>query len=272
MQLSPLDCSETHPGVISLRQQARDEGVRNPDNLPFMLCPTNAKQAVLLVHGFTASPWEMRLFAEHLSGQGIASLAVRLAGHGTTPEDLAQKSWEDWFNGVEDGYRILNKEFSAISLAGMSTGCLLSLALATGQTIDNLILFSPYLRVQHKLAPYAGWLRWLRPYHVLDKDTTDPHYYNRRPVSGIHQINRLIEHVKKSLGRIHYPVLAFNGEGDETVDINSGEELVKRLGSKEKVYKRYGPNVPHVLTREENPRREEMFTLAGQFLSVREEL
>jgi len=266
MNHSSYDCSESHPGVRALRQQARDEGVVDSNHLPFMLCPEDAKQGVLLIHGFTASPWEMRLFAEHLAESGIASLAVRLSGHGTTPEDLAQKTWEDWLNDVEAGYRILKEDIPSLAVAGMSTGCLLALCLASREAIAGLVLFSPYLRVQHKLAPYAGWLRWLRPYHSVAEEDTDTHYYSRRPVAGVHQINRLVKYVKKISGNIICPTLAFNGEGDQTVDIDSGEELIKCLGSKKKIYKRYGPDVPHILTREMNPEREEMFAIASRFL------
>ena len=266
MTHSPYDCSDTHPGVLALRQQARNEGVADPDNLPFMLFPEDAQLTALLVHGFTATPWEMRLFAEHLAENGIASLAIRLSGHGTTPEDLAEKTWQDWFHCVEAGYKVLHESFSSIALVGMSTGCLLSLALAAQSPVAGLVLFSPYLRVQHKLAPLAGWLRWLRPYHHVPQEDIDSHYYCRRPVAGVHQINRLVKHVQKRLAIITCPTLAFSGEGDRTVDVNSGEELIEQLGSQEKLYKRYGMNVPHILTRETNPEREEMFALACQFL------
>jgi len=259
------ECSESHLACSGLRNASRSKGVKDPDNLPFMFCPTGADTAALLVHGFTASPWEMRLLAEHLAKSGIASLAVCLPGHGTTPEDLAGRSWEEWYTAVLDGYKILSSEYRSVYAVGMSTGALLTLVLATQLELSGLVLFSPYLRVRHKLAPQAGWLRWFRPY-VHTSDDIDGHYYNRRPVAGVHQINRLIKHVREKLSRVDCPVLAFNSEGDQTIDIDSGRELFEGLASRDKKYERFGPDVPHVLTREENPYREEMFCATRQFI------
>jgi carboxylesterase len=266
-QYSRIDCSETHPGVLSLRRDSTRQGVGEPDNLPFMLCPPGAKAAALLVHGFTGTPWEMRLLAEHLAEAGMASLAVRLSGHGTSPEDLAGRRWEEWYDVVLEGYQMLGREFPSVYGMGMSTGCLLLLAMAKAHPLRGLVLFSPYLRTLHWLAPYAGILRWALPYQVKPGgEKPDKHYYNRRPVAGIHQINRLLQTLRGQLPRINCPVLAFNGEGDETVDIASGRQLVDSLGSTVRIHLRYGPDVPHVLTREENPCHQAMLDQTIRFV------
>ncbi len=264
---SQFDCSETHQDCCALRRVSHDLGVADSGNLPFMLCPPGAKTAALLVHGFTATPWEMRPLAEFLADAGIASLAIRLPGHGTTPEDLNGRRWEEWLSAVDEGFQILGKDFQSIYGMGMSTGCLLLLVMAKVRETHGLVLFSPYLRVLHRLAPYAGWLRWIRPYHEKPlEDELHMRYYKRRPVSGIHQINRLLKQVRNQLPRVNCPVLAFNGEGDETVDIESGRHLVSLLGSSVKVYGQYGPDVAHVLTSKDNPFRRTMFSQATRFV------
>ncbi len=272
MKRDPFDHSDTNHDCQALRQFAQAEGVSEPSDLPFMLRPPAATSAALLVHGFTGTPWEMRVFAEELANGGIASLAVRLPGHGTSPEDLAKKRWEEWYQAVQEGYNILRKDYSSIYGIGMSTGCLLILAAARTKPMSGLVLFSPYLRVLHWLAPYAGWLKWFRPYQVkAEAEKTQKHYYRRRPVAGIHQINRLIKSLSSQLPKINSPVLAFNAEGDQTVDIESGRELIDKMASGIKEYRRYGNDAPHVLTREENPYRLEMFTQAIGFIQDLEE-
>jgi len=262
-----FDHSDTNHDCQTLRQLAQDEGVSEPSDLPFMLQPPGATSAAILIHGFTGTPWEMRLLGEELANAGIASLAVRLPGHGTSPEDLAKKRWEEWDHAVQEGYNILRKDYSSIYGIGMSTGCLLLLAAAKTNPMSGLVLFSPYLRVLHWLAPYAGWLKWFRPYQVKpEAENSQKHYYRRRPVAGIHQINRLIKSVRSQLPHITCPVLAFNGEGDQTVDIESGREVIDKMGSEIKEYRRYGTDVPHVLTREENPYRVEMFSQTIVFI------
>jgi carboxylesterase len=273
METDPFDHSDTNHDCQALRKLAQSEGVSDPGDLPFMLQPPGAKSAALLVHGFTGSPWEMRLLGEELANAGIASLAVRLPGHGTSPEDLAKKSWEEWHKTVQTGHKILNKDYAAIYGVGMSTGCLLLLAAARANPMSGLILFSPYLKVLHWLAPYAGWIKWFRPYQVkTETEESQKHYYQRRPVAGIHEINRLVKNVRSQLPHITSPVLGFNGEGDQTVDIESGREVIDRMASEIKEYRRYGIDVPHVLTREENPYRSEMFTQTISFIQRLEDL
>jgi len=248
-------------------QLARTDGVGHAEHLPFFGAPDGARAAVLLVHGFSATPWEMRPLADSLIGRGFACLAVRLPGHGTTPEDLAGRRWEEWLMAVVSGYDLLAAHFPRVSGAGLSTGSLLLLALARQRQLTGLVLLSPYLRLRHRLAPLASWLRHLRPYHdrLLAGDAAR-HYYSRRPVAGVHQINRLLRALSPRLGEITVPVLAMHGEGDQVIDIESGRRLVEQLGSTVKVYERFGPEAPHVLTDAENPHRQTVLEMVGRFL------
>lgn len=254
-----------HPLARALAR-ARDEHVAEVGNLPFFTAPPRAKAAALLVHGFTASPWEMRPVATDLERRGYACLAVRLPGHGTTPGDLAKRRWEEWDATVTQAFDLLTERFGRVYGVGLSTGALLLLALALQRQPAGVVLLSPYLRLQHRLAPFAGWLRFVYPYQKRSSVPESPYFYNCRPLAGVHQINRLVRHLSPSLHRITAPVLAVHGEGDQTVDIDSGRELVERMGSTVKVYERLGTDAPHVLTDGSNPHRRAVFELVGQFL------
>src|SRR5437870_5438651 len=84
----------------------------------------------LLIHGFTATPDEMRPLGEALAARGFPVRAVRLAGHGTRVADLAATRWAEWFASVAEGADRLRRDVPALAVAGMSLGALLALHLA----------------------------------------------------------------------------------------------------------------------------------------------
>ena len=257
MQLTPMAFS------------AEDNNVIRPENKPFICRPKHptVETVVLLVHGFTGTPWEMAPLACHLATKGITSVAVRLPGHGTTPEDLARRRFEEWVETVIDGHQLLKKEGKQQIAVGLSTGAMVTMAAHLSRHFDGLALLSPYLRTRSRLAPFAGILRHFIPYQkrAITADESH-HYYDKRPVAGIYQLNRLIKSVKGHLPAIKVPTLVACAQGDATVDPDSAIEIYHRLGSQHKELHRFGVEVPHVLTTSENPKQEEVFTLVSRFI------
>jgi len=255
--------------VNQMREDARREGVCHAENLPFFLPGQgNRKTPVLLVHGFSASPWEMRMPAHRLAAEGHDCLAVRLSGHGTSPEDLAGRQWQEWLDTVCRGARALAAMGTPVAAVGSSTGALLVLLAAASEPLARLVLLSPYLRLRHYLAPLVGWLKYLKAYQEQPKPPEiAPFFYDRRPLAGVEQINLLRTELRKQLASIITPTLILCAEGDQTVDPDSAEELFNLLGSSQKRFFRYGPEVPHVLTISENPKLEDTLTRISAFLT-----
>ena len=77
---------------------------------------------VLLMHGYSASPAEMRPLAHFLHAQGLTVYVVRLRGHGTSPYDLHTRTWQDWYEAVLRGYSCLQAWSRWQFAGGMSTG------------------------------------------------------------------------------------------------------------------------------------------------------
>jgi len=248
---------------------ARDDGVRNENNLPFLLEPEQpSNRGILLIHGFSATPWEMRPLGEMLFRRGDTVFAVRLPGHGTSPSDLAGRSAEEWLAAVERGYQLLAERNLSIVGIGQSTGSLLLLRLSLSRSFDAMVLLSPFLRLKHPLAPFAGLLHYWMPYNTRPlPESEQPYYYQKRPLKGIKQINRLRRQIKAVLHKISQPVLTLAAQGDETIAPGTSLDLFQRLGSTQKKFHSFGPEVPHVLTTSGNPRQQEVFTQIDEFLS-----
>ena len=176
--------------MIAFEQElhsAKQAGVSHPENLPFLLQPQIPNgQSALLVHGFCASPREMRSLGEQLCHHGFTVLGVRLPGHGTSPADLAIRRAEEWLTAVEHGYQILKHLKLPICAVGLSTGALLLLQLARLQPLTKLVLLSPFLKLKHPLANFAGLLSYLTPYQKRQLPAAEqPFYYQYRPLKGV---------------------------------------------------------------------------------------
>ncbi len=248
---------------------AHDEGVSHPESFPFFL-PSNSPngRAILLIHGFSAAPKEMLSLGKFLQENDFTVYGTRLPGHGTSPEDLMTRKAEEWQTNVHHGYHSLLEMGFKVSVAGSSTGALLALTLALEQQPDKLILLSPFLRLKHILAPFAGLLSYLVPYQ--DKtipETESPFYYQRRPLKGIAQINRLRKQLRGHLGEITTPSLILTSTGDATIAPGTAAAIFHQLGSSNKKFHSYGDEVPHVLTTSENPQRDDVFQRCISFLN-----
>ena len=250
-------------------ERATREGVSHPGNLPFLFKPKKPNgKALLLVHGFGASPYEMRPLGDLLCARGYLTLGTRLAGHGTHPEDLRFCRWQEWLNSVEHSYASLQEAGLPISLIGQSTGALLALSLAQQREVERLVLLSPFLRLRHPLAKLAGLIKYLIPYQQRQLPHPEHlHYYARRPLAGIEQIGRLRNQVEPALSQIKVPTLVIAAEGDQTVARGTGRALFEKLGCPHKKFQLFGLETPHVLSTPENPRFQETCRLIEDFLS-----
>nr|MBA2446764.1 alpha/beta fold hydrolase [Chloroflexota bacterium] len=85
---------------------------------------------VLLVHGFTGTPFEVRPLGEHLAGQDIASSGVLLRGHGTHPNDMLGCRYQDWIDDAEAGLEELLRTNRGVVLVGFSMGGTIALNIA----------------------------------------------------------------------------------------------------------------------------------------------
>ena len=77
---------------------------------------------VLLIHGFTASPTELRPVGTHLHEQGFTVSGARLAGHGTDLGDLRATRWGDWIESAQSALEQLTTLCERVYVVGLSMG------------------------------------------------------------------------------------------------------------------------------------------------------
>ena len=102
--------------------------------------PGRPDVGVLLVHGFTGSPFEMRPVGEALASSGIGSIGVLLRGHGTHPDDMVGYRYTDWIADVESALdRLLERHERAV-IVGLSMGGTLTLNVAARRANDPRVV------------------------------------------------------------------------------------------------------------------------------------
>ncbi len=201
---------------------------------------------VLLIHGYMASPEEMRPLNEYLVKEGFTVYSVRLSGHGTSPEDLRSRNWEDWFYSARVGYTVLSKLVKKIFICGFSMGGALSwhLAACGYPKIEGIVSISAAMKLVSRtsfLAPaidfldnalkYIGLKR--SPVQFVKNNPENPHInYFKNPVHGVDQLLELIKVVKGELVKVKVPALIIQGGHDPTVDPESAVEYYNSISSK----------------------------------------
>ncbi|MBE2250683.1 MAG: alpha/beta fold hydrolase [Myxococcus sp.] len=210
---------------------------------PFELGPANAHTAVLLLHGFTGSPWEVRPLAQSLADRGFYVSVPRLPGHGTVPEDMLWVTWREWLAHAEASFEALSR-FPRVCVAGLSMGGLLGLLLAERHQarVSKLVLMAPVMRVQQRAGQLLERLgaRALRGFGAswLKKTTTDledEQARARAPVLPQYPLGRLLDLfelqklARRAAPRVTAPTLIAAARHDHVVAFDSLEALHAQL-------------------------------------------
>lgn len=226
---------------------------------------------VLLFHGFTATPAEVRPLARALYGKGYTVAGPLLPGHGTQPEDLNRVTWRDWARAGEEAYRQLAARCRRVVIGGESLGGLLTLYLASEHPeVAALLCYAPALVLPLKwparlalyaAAPFIPYLAGARGPHTAASDLWQG--YPVRPLKGVIQLRRLQAAVRGRLTRVTQPILVVQGRLDATIDIRSSQMVYDAVRSTRKELHWMEHSTHCVILDQE---REPIFALTGCFL------
>jgi len=236
-----------------------------PGAEPFLF--PGGRTGVLLIHGFTGTPREMRWMGEYLNRQGFTCLGIRLAGHGTHIEDMRRSRWTDWTASVEDGYHLLKECTDRIFLAGLSMGGVLSLLMSTrlSEPVAGVVAMSTPYSLPRDPRNYPVWLIKLYGRFVkfapksaelpgaswFDKAAFSDHVsYSRNPVSSVAELKALLAEMRSALPEIRKPVLLIHSKEDSTVRPQDMEQIYAGLVNASAKARLYVTGSGHVITRD----------------------
>lgn len=207
---------------------------------PFLL-PGSSK-GVLLIHGFTGSPSEMILLGNDLYKQGYTVLGIRLAGHGTTVEEMGHTSWSEWYHSACDGYHLLRGICDEISVIGLSMGALLAMQVAFNFPVKKVVAMSApiFITKENNLRLLPSIERSVGRYQRKNRRAMPElakRYnvsYNKMPLVCVHQLLDVIAQTKAILPDLKKPILIVQSDNDHTVKAESGTYIYEHVGSEDK--------------------------------------
>lgn len=210
-------------------------------NKPFYFPGTNRK-AVLLIHGWTSVPYEVRRLGMYLNEHGFTVSIPMLKGHGTVPKDLENVHWIDWFSDVKESYQELKKNHEKVYVGGTSIGANLAMLLAEEETdISGIVLMAtPYkINFEHICTFFARILLIFKKYNRkvypptfgLSTTITRLISYQSYPIASALETYELVKEARKKLNSINQPCFIIQSLSDHVVARNSIDEIYNRISS-----------------------------------------
>jgi esterase/lipase/1-acyl-sn-glycerol-3-phosphate acyltransferase len=226
------------------------ESKKEEVGVPFLIKGRTRKIGVVLVHGYMAAPPEVRELADYLGRKGLWVYAPRLRGHGTSPDDLATRTYQDWVASIDEAYAIASNSCKRVVVGGFSTGAGLSLDVAARglKNLAGIFAVSPPLRLQDfstRFVPAVDtWNKWMKRVGLdgakkefIPNNPENPHInYSRNPIGGVRELGLLMEALEPKLPSIKLPVLVVQSAGDPLVDPKGSRKVFELLGSQDKQY------------------------------------
>ncbi|MDR0234285.1 MAG: alpha/beta fold hydrolase [Zoogloeaceae bacterium] len=215
---------------------------------------------VLLIHGLTGTPNELRFVARGMKAAGFEAECVRLAGHCGTEADLLATGWKDWFASVEEAAGTLREKVDHLFVAGLSMGAVLAIryAIEHPDKVDGLGLYGTtffydgwsipwYGRNLAFLLPLVIGLgigkrqRFMEAYPFGIKNERLRHTITGRmragdseaaglpgnPWPSLEQFYRLSFDTRKNLHRVRAPAIAVHAREDDIASL-SNVHLIER--------------------------------------------
>ncbi len=221
-------------------------------------------KGVMLIHGLTGAPQEMKPVGRVLHKQGFSLYGPMLAGHGGTEADLLKTDWRDWVDSMKEAYLDFAREVDEVYVAGICAGGAIGLSLCAefpeikgagvysilfeydGWNMPKITLGAPVIQAVANL-PGLRSLSFVQPFPYGFKDerlrelassaleSLIPGALERMPLGCMYQLYRLARHVEKVGPSIQAPVLIAHAREDDMANLKNAYRLQAALGGPSEV-------------------------------------
>ncbi|HTA64270.1 MAG TPA: alpha/beta fold hydrolase [Xanthomonadaceae bacterium] len=219
------------------------------------------RDGVLLIHGLTGTPAEMRFVGKGLHRQGYSVLGMQLAGHCGSEEDLLATGWRDWYRSVTEAADRLAGKVDRLFVGGLSMGAILALKLAAErpQQVHGLALYGTTFAYDGWTIPPIARLSFMLPLAMKlgigrkKKFMEKPPYGIKcervrqriassmlagdsaagglpgNPWPSLAEFYRLSSRVRKQLDRVRAPCLVVHSANDDVASVRNARIVEQRV-------------------------------------------
>lgn len=223
---------------------------------------------VILIHGLTGTPNEMKYLAGFLHKKGYSVICPRLANHGEPIRILKNTKWQSFYESVRDALVKGQAASGAgpVFAAGLSMGALLALLLADEfkDKIRGVSCLAPTLFYDGWNVPNSkyllplGYYTFLKhfyyfkeepPYGIKNETIRERvhRYYDKAklddmenvaqygypyfPITLFHQLRLLVNHITRRLPDIRCPVQLIQAKDDDMTSVKNSKFIYDRVSS-----------------------------------------
>lgn len=245
-------CSTYNAFIAHNMQKQLENTARDPDTgimkggEPIYL-QGKGEGAVLLIHGFIATPADFGQLPQLLNDEGWTVYAPLLPGHGTDPRDFSKTTPDELVEFTKNAYLDLKKKHNKVIVMGHSMGGALSVITAADLDVDLLVLLAPYFKIAHQwyyllptetlhkiAAPFIPYVYRPTMFKQLNKKASFPYIidYDYVSLKGAKTAMEIGKRARNVASKINIPVLFIHSKNDKVTDYSATQRVASQLNQK----------------------------------------
>jgi len=211
---------------------------------------------VLLLHGFTGSPHDMKYLAGCINENGYTVYVPRYPGHGTNSEDFMTSDWKDWLRKAVDSYIFMKSKYEKVIVGGLSMGGVIASIIAEKFPVEKLLLYAPALMASDSRIKISGFLgifmKKVRKNEITDYgdkylNSLAEEYWNWNYPKQAYSLYKLQKMAVKNLSKINTDIFLVMSEKDTDVPFRVNG-IIKSKINNEKISELILKESGHVVT------------------------
>ena len=234
-----------------------------PESIDFELIHNDSEtdKAVVLFHGLTGSPFEMKKYGDFLFNNGYDIFCYSFPGHGERISEIETVTWQDWCEFAQNKYDTLRKNYDRFFVSGLCLGAAIAVYLGEhNKDLTGIIALSTTLFLDGFCIPWTISLlpfalsTLVRFYYTFPEDDCFGVKNERTrkslakitakanismdnyPLNCVDGLLKLSKNVRKNLKNVTCPVLCIHSKYDNLSSPKSAKVVLKGISSEIKQY------------------------------------